>query len=176
MTTRVLRAPLQLIENGYIQYEVPVENELQTYHKINLEDCGLGGCKDKVQFLQQDGCNSNTDLLKYGTFDLVLCSNLLTELYNTTNFLQSLHERVNMGGLVAFTSDYGWDEKHTPKQFVLGGFKVAGENFTSFDGLRSLLQPRFRLIQRMDVPYVLQLSKRRFEHSITDLTIWQRIR
>ena len=72
-------------------------------------------------------------------------------------------------------SPYSWDEAFTEKEEWLGGFRVAGEPFTTFEGLLACLDPNFTPIgEPLNVPFTLRETKRKFQHSFSEVTAWQR--
>lgn len=74
------------------------------------------------------------------------------------------------------TSPYTWLEEHTPKEAWLGGFKRDGENVSTLDGLKAILGQHFKLVQEPQaVPFVIRETKRKFQHSLSDVTIWERV-
>ncbi len=73
-------------------------------------------------------------------------------------------------------SPYTWQPEHTRREAWIGGFKKDGENFTTFDGLQALLGKHFRLFgPPRPVPFVIRETKRKFQHTLSELTIWERI-
>jgi len=58
----------------------------------------------------------------------------------------------------------------------VGGHKKNGENFTTLDGLKEMLKPHFKLVQGpQEVPFVIRETKRKFQHTLSEVTIWERI-
>ena len=50
-----------------------------------------------------------------------------------------------------------------------------GENVTTFDGLKALLAPKFQLLgEPRPVPFVIRETRRKYQHSLSDVTIWER--
>ncbi len=127
-------------EKGYVRYTRVEEGELVSYHEVKLSDLGLEGTQQRVSFQQADACNLK-DL--YTGYDLVLATNLIDRLYSPRKFLTMIHERINPGGLLVIASPYSWDEEFTEKQEWLGGIRVAGEPFTTREGLHECLTPSF---------------------------------
>ncbi|GAL02309.1 conserved domain protein [Photobacterium aphoticum] len=71
-------------------------------------------------------------------------------------------------------SPYTWLEEYTVKQHWLGGIKVNGENFTTLDGLTETLIPHFELIAVKEIPFVIRETKRKFQHTVSEMTIWRK--
>jgi len=73
-------------------------------------------------------------------------------------------------------SPYTWLTEHTPREEWIGGFKRDGENVTTLDGLKSVLGAHFRLIEGpLAVPFVIRETRRKFQHTLSEATIWERI-
>jgi hypothetical protein len=87
-----------------------------------------------------------------------------------------VHERLHPGGILLIASPYTWLEEHTPRASWIGGFKQDGENVTTLDGLKALLAPHFRLMQApQEVPFVIRETRHKFQHSLSEVTLWERI-
>jgi len=108
--------------------------------------------------------------------DLILAANLIDRLYNPALFLSRIHERIHPGGLLVLTSPYTWLTEHTPREAWIGGFKRDGETVTTLDGLQGLLGKYFRRVgEAVDVPFVIRETRRKFQHSVAELTVWERV-
>jgi len=162
-----------LARDGVLRYTLTDEGELVFYRERRLSDLGLDGLSHKLEFLQGDACNLKPI---HTGFDLILAANLIDRLYNPRKFLESVHERLNPGGLLLIASPYTWLEEHTPREEWLGGFKRDGESHTTFDGLKECLAPHFRLLQGpVQVPFVIRETRRKFQHTLSETTVWERI-
>jgi putative 4-mercaptohistidine N1-methyltranferase len=171
-SARFIDLGVQLASQGVIRYTVVDEGELVSYRERRLADMGLEKTSTKVEFFQGDACNLKPHFVNY---DLILAANLIDRLYSPLKFLTSVHERLNLGGLLLIASPYTWLEEHTQRAQWLGGFKKDGENFSTLDGLKQALAPHFRLLQGpLDVPFVIRETRRKFQHSCSELTIWER--
>ena len=74
-------------------------------------------------------------------------------------------------------SPYTWLSEHTKREEWIGAFKKDGENFTTLDGLKAILGAHFRLLHEpQSVPFVIRETKRKFQHTLSDVTIWERVR
>jgi hypothetical protein len=108
-------------------------------------------------------------------YDLILAANLVDRLYDPARWLAGVHERLNPGGLLVITSPYTWLEEFTPRDKWLGGIKVDGENITTLDGLRAALDARFKPVgESRDVPFVIRETARKFQHTVAQMTVWER--
>jgi len=122
--------------------------------------------------LQGDACNLKP---LFSAYDLVLAANLIDRLYNPALFLSTIHQRINAGGILLLASPYTWLEEHTNKEDWVGGFKKDGENYTTMDGLKALLAEHFELkTGPLSVPFVIRETSRKFQHSLSEVTIWER--
>jgi hypothetical protein len=107
---------------------------------------------------------------------LILAANLIDRLYNPAQFLAAVHKRLNLGGVLLRASPYTWLSEHTPREAWLGGFKKDGENFSTLDGLQAILQQHFKLLSApVEVPFVIRETRRKFQHSLSEVSLWQRI-
>ena len=148
------------------------EGELVSYHERRLADFGLAENREKVAFLQADACNLKPI---YTDYDLVFAGNLLDRLYAPARFLRMIHERIRPGGLLVLASPYTWLAEHTEREEWIGGFKRDGENVTTLDGLDEILGERFvRLGEPRDVEFVIRETKRKFQHTVSEVTVWER--
>ncbi len=173
-SARFIQAGVALAEQGVLRYTLVDEGELVSYHECRLADFGLDSVRDRVKFYQGDACNLSANLTG---FDLILAANLVDRLYHPRQWLATVHERLNVGGLLVIASPYTWLEAHTPRAEWLGGFKQAGENFTTLDGLTAALSPHFRLVEPVsDVAFVIRETARKFQHSLAEVSVWQRQR
>ena len=170
-STRFFRLATRMQEEGYLRYAIPDEGELVSYHEVTLAELALDSVRDRVDFAQADACNLPE---KFTGYDLILAANLIDRLYSPRRFLTTIHERLNPGGLLVITSPYTWLEEFTKKEEWLGGYKEAGENVTSLEGLTKALSPRFRMLGKpRDLPFVIRETRRKFQHSIAELTVWE---
>ena len=72
-------------------------------------------------------------------------------------------------------SPYTWLEEHTDKDKWLGGYKEDGENVTTLQGLRRTLEPRFEPVgSPRDIPFVIRETRRKFQHTVAEFTLWRR--
>ena len=171
-TARNFKIAVDMKDKGYTLYALPKEGEIQSFHERRLTDLGLDGVRNKVEFFQADVSNL---IDRYKGYDLILVDNIIDRIYNPVKFLNSVHLRVNLGGLLILSSTNDWQEEHTGRKNWIGGFKEAGENVTTLDGLKHHLEPNFKLITKpKEVPYVIRERERKFQHCVAEITIWER--
>ncbi|MGS2723005.1 5-histidylcysteine sulfoxide synthase [Porticoccus sp. GXU_MW_L64] len=173
-SVRLIEAPTNLQKTGSQRYILQDEGELVSYKEIQLSDFdGYTEVKDRIAFMQGDACNL---VEKYRDYDLVFAGNLLDRLYDPAKFLQQIKERIRPGGLLVLTSPYTWLEEFTPREKWLGGFKAnTGENYDTLEGLQDHLKPEFKLLaEPQDIPFVIRETRRKFQHTLAQLTVWQK--
>ncbi len=171
-SARLIASGVHMAAQGSLRYTLPEEGELVSWHERSLAELGLAGVRGKVDFFQGDACNLK-DI--FGGFDLIVAANLIDRLYAPARFLSAVHERLNPGGILLIASPYTWLEEHTKREEWLGGYKEAGENRTTLAGLKELLAPHFRLMcPPQDVPFVIRETKRKFQHTLSEVTLWER--
>ncbi len=172
-SARFIQVGVRLREQGSFSYTLVEEGELLSYHSARLADLDLAATAGRVQFFQADACNLKP---LYRDYDLVVAANLIDRLYQPRKFLQEIPKRIVSGGILLLSSPYTWLEEHTHREEWLGGFKRNGENFTTLDALRELLAPHFRLLQDpFDQPFVIRETARKYQHSLAQVTLWERL-
>ncbi len=172
-SARFIRIAHQMQQKGNIHYELIEEGEIVSYHEQQLEQLGLGKNRENIEFFQGDATNLKPQFTDY---DLVLAINLIDRLRTPAVFLGDIRHRINLGGLLAIASPYTWLEEFTPKENWLGGMRKDGEPFSTLDGLKEHLGQHFKLVNEpTDVPFVIRDTCRKFQHSFSQLTIWERI-
>ncbi|SOD21097.1 5-histidylcysteine sulfoxide synthase [Nitrosomonas ureae] len=172
-SARFIGQGVQLAQQGVLRYTLTEEGDLVSYKERTLSDLGLDQVKGRVEFYQGDACNLKSIFTGY---DLILAANLIDRLYDPDKLLGSIHTRINTGGMLMIASPYTWLTEHTKKESWVGGFKRDGENFTTLDGLKEILGKNFRLIQGpQSVPFVIRETKRKFQHTLSEVTIWEKI-
>ncbi|MCQ1058063.1 5-histidylcysteine sulfoxide synthase [Photobacterium sp. DNB23_23_1] len=170
-SARFIQQAYSLTEQGEKRYTIKTEGDLVEFKCVTLSDMGYQNIANKIHFVQGDACNLKPQFTQY---DLIYASNLIDRLANPQQFLGTIHQRLNPGGYLVITSPYTWLEEYTDKAHWLGGVKVNGENFTTLDGLTETLFPHFELIAVKEIPFVIRETKRKFQHSLSEMTIWRK--
>ena len=86
-------------------------------------------------------------------------------------------ERLNMDGILVIASPYTWLEEFTRRENWVGGIRKDGEPYTTLDGLKDLLADHFQMIDDpRDVEFVIRETRRKFQHTVSQLTAWKRIK
>lgn len=167
------RLATQMAQQGAVRYARVEEGDLVSYHTRTLQELGLEAYAQRVAFYQGDACNLKPQFTAY---DLVLAANLIDRLYQPRRFLHDIADRINDGGLLIIASPYTWLEAHTPREEWIGGFKKDGENYSTLDGLKEHLSSHFTLVgEPRKVPFVIRETQHKFQHTLSELTIWQRL-
>ncbi len=171
-TARFIRLALELKERGEFAYAMPTEGDLAESRVIRLADLGLAEAANRVEFWQGDAANLKP---QFSGYDLVFAGNLIDRMVHPRAFLETVHERLNEGGLLVLTSPYTWLEEYTARAEWLGGYEKDGRPVATLDGLRAILDRRFRLVDRRDVPFVIRETARKFQHTLAEMTVWERV-
>jgi len=167
-----IRMAIAMQEQGAIRYTCREEGDLVTYREQTRTALGLDAVADKVAFFQADACNLKA---LYTDYDLIFAGNLIDRLYSPRRFLRMIHERIVPGGLLVLTSPYTWLEEFTARDEWLGGWRRDGEPFATREALHELLAPHFRPMgEPEDIPFVIRETARKFQHTIAELTAWER--
>lgn len=171
-SARFIRIGVEMKRRGRIRYTICDEGELESFHEKRLDDLGLTAAADRVSFFQADACNLKD---MYRDYDLVLAANLIDRLYAPKKFLADIAGRIRKGGLLVLASPYSWDEEYTPKEEWIGGIRVAGEPYTTLEGLDDLLSDQFvRIAEPQQVPFVIRETARKHQHTISEVSVWEK--
>lgn len=170
-SARFIQQAYALTEQGEKRYTIRTEGDLQEFKSVSLAKLGYQEEAKKINFVQGDACNLKPIFTDY---DLVFASNLIDRLNDPKHFLSSISQRINSGGYLVLASPYTWLEDYTPKDKWLGGIKVNGENFTTLDGLTETLIGQFELVAVKEIPFIIRETKRKFQHSLSEMTIWRK--
>lgn len=170
-TARFIGFATQMKEEGSIGFTIPIEGEIVEYKNVSLKALNLEKEADKVTFQQADACNLKP---LYHGYDLIFAGNLIDRLYDPKKFLKDISGRLNDGGMFIMTSPYTWLEEFTPKEDWIGGYKKDGENFTTLDGLKEILEKNFKLIDTKDVPFVIPETARKYQHTVAQMSVWEK--
>ena len=153
-----------------LSFNVKKEGDIFEEKSISLKDFNLDEIKEKVSFMQGDACNLK-DI--YNGYDLIFCSNLIDRLYYPQKFLDDVPNRVNDNGLLVLLSPYTWLEEYTPKENWLGGYIKDNKEISTLDTLKDKLDG-FELLDTIDVPFVIKETNRKYQHTISQMSIWKK--
>ena len=171
---RFIAVATRMAEEGKIAYEIPLEGELVAHVERRLSDFDLDDVRQRVKFFPADALSLPQE---FSGYDLIFAGNLIDRLKSPRLFLSTIHQRLVSGGLLILTSPYTWLNEFTPRSEWLGGFTEGGRDFTTLEGLRKSLNPHFRMLGKpRDIPFVIRETARKYQHSIAEMTIWERCR
>lgn len=171
-SARFIRIAFQLQEKGYTRYELCEEGDIVSFHEHSLAEFDLDHVRSKIVFQQADAANLKP---QFSGYDLIFAGNLIDRMVQPARFLTTIHERLNPGGLLILASPYTWLESFTSKECWVGGFRKDGEPFTTLDGLIDILRPHFTMLDTpKDVEFVIRETRRKYQHSLSQLTVWQK--
>lgn len=171
-SARFINLADELIAQGLVRYALTDEGELQSFREIRLDQLGFADAASRVTFWQGDACNLKD---VHRDYDLVVAANLIDRLYDPHKFLADIGQRMVAGGVLVITSPYTWLEEHTPRSQWLGGFKKGGERYSTLDALHELLAQDFvPMGAPRDLPFVIRETARKFQHSVAQVTCWER--
>lgn len=171
---RFIAVAARMAEEGKIAYEIPLEGELTAHVERCLADYDLEAVRQRVRFYSGDALSLPAE---FSGYDLIFAGNLIDRLRSPRLFLSNIHQRLVPGGLLVLTSPYTWLNEFTPRPEWLGGFSEGGRDFTTLDGLKKSLTPHFRMLGApRDIPFVIRETARKYQHSIAEMTVWERCR
>jgi len=171
-SARLIQIPAALQKTGRQRYVVQDEGDLVSAREVSAEKLGLGDALNKVSFMQGDACNLDP---KFTGYDLVFAGNLIDRLYEPAEFLALIGARIRAGGLLVLASPYTWLEEFTPRAKWLGGYKSAqGESVTTLEGLKAALAEHFDFVESRDIPFVLRETRRKFQHTVSEVSVWRK--
>ncbi len=162
------------LQNGEnILFHSNEEGSLSIKKDIKLNHLGYEKIKDKVSFWQGDACNLKSS---FNSYDLIMATNLIDRLYQPRLFLDTVSQRLNQDGILMLTSPYTWQESSTKKEFWLGGYKDEnGNEVKTLDTLKNILSSNFELIHVEDLEFVIKETKRKYQHTVAEVTIWKKL-
>lgn len=171
-SARFIQVAIEMQEQGEIHFQRKIEGDIFSTESKKLSDYSFCDVANRVEFWQGDACNLKAHFKGY---DLILATNLIDRLYEPKLFLESIHERLNKNGILILTSPYTWQESSTKKEFWLGGFKdEKGVEHYTLDGLKSLLSAHFKLVDTQDIPFVIRETARKFQHTVSQMSVWKK--
>jgi len=174
LSLRFVECAKQLKEKGSLEYSLITEGELVTPCKAELARLNLDQQSNKVQFYQEDACNLSN---RHQQYNLIFAGNLLDRLSNPKQFLNSVHSHLVVGGILVMSSPYTLLEEYTPRENWMGGYIETGKVVSVLDGIKEELAPHFVMMNEpIDVPFVIRETRRKFQHTIAELSGWKRIK
>jgi len=170
LTARFTRLAQRIKDDGRIDWEINTEGDLTEHRHIELADLGLSETAARVEFWQGDAGNLKPH---FSGYDLILAANLIDRMRHPADLLRHIHERLNPQGVLVLASPYTWLPEFSDREEWLGGFERDGRQFFGLDGLKAVLLPQFELVQTHDVPFVLRETARKFQHTVSEVSVWR---
>ena len=171
-SVRFVQVGAKLKSDGYVAFSAKEEGTLVKNKKVTIEELGYENLTEKVSFWQGDACNMKAN---FNSYDLIMATNLIDRLYKPLAFLDTIDERLNADGILVITSPYTWQESSTNKEFWLGGFEDEnGAQVKTIDSLKKVLDDKFELIHLQDLEFVIKETKRKYQHTISELSVWKK--
>lgn len=165
-------AAVELQKNGRISYAQNGEGEIKKRKEVSIDDFGFLEAGSKVHFSQGDACALAPEFTQY---DLIMATNLIDRLYQPHLFLRTIHERINEKGILVLTSPYTWKEEYTAKEFWVGGYADEnGNEITTLNALKDMLEDYFELMATEDIPFVIRETPRKFQYTISQMSVWKK--
>ncbi|QOP40668.1 5-histidylcysteine sulfoxide synthase [Sulfurimonas marina] len=172
-SVRFVGVGTKLQEDGKISFQVKQEGEIVEEKTLTIEELGYETLKEKVSFWQGDACNLKP---RFEGYDLILATNLIDRLYNPKLFLEDVPKRLNKDGILIITSPYTWQEESTQKELWLGGYyDEQGKEVSTLESLKQILKDQFELVGVEDLEFVIPETKRKYQHTISEASIWRKI-
>jgi 5-histidylcysteine sulfoxide synthase/putative 4-mercaptohistidine N1-methyltranferase len=167
-SARFIRCAQELKTNGKLKFLLKTEGDRSESREIDIAEMDIEQeQRGRVKFWQADACNLKPI---FTGFDLILAANLIDRLYAPEKFLSEIHERLNEGGVLVLTSPYSWSEDFTVKNDWL-----CSEEKSTLEVLRDILALNFEEIyEPIDVEFVIRESGRKYQHTLSQLTVWQK--
>ena len=106
-----------------------------------------------------------------GVFDVVLAANLICRLPEPRRFLSRLPSLVAPGGQLLLATPFSWLAEYTAEEHWLGG---QGGGDSSFEVLRSILEPHFELQLTKELSLLICEHARKFQYVISLGSRWIR--
>ena len=172
LSNRFIEAANTLQREGEMDYFLRNQGELGSHATASLATHQLANRAERVRFEVADACNLGPE---HEGYDLVFAGNLIDRLQDPGAFLSGVHKLLNDKGVLVISSPYTLLEEFTPRGKWIGGFERHGQPFTVLDGMKDILAPHFDLLgEPVDVPFVIRETARKYQHTIAELTAWQR--
>ncbi|MSQ36770.1 MAG: putative 4-mercaptohistidine N1-methyltransferase [Chloroflexi bacterium] len=163
-----IRAADTIARRGRVAYNAVEDGEVTT---PRIAKAPAGVDRSKVSFEAGNAMDLRADL---GTFDVVICANLLDRLPDPAKFLRRTKQLVKPGGLLVLSSPHSWLARYTPRAKWLSGKKVAGKVVRVYDGQRRVLEPEFRPLRHFDIEFLLRDHARHFQWGVALASVWRR--
>jgi putative 4-mercaptohistidine N1-methyltranferase len=167
-SARFIALARQLQKNGFFPFQTVEEGEIMRARRAIVPK---GIDRGRVRFQRGDAMNLSPGL---GRFDVVVMANLIDRLADPRKCLAQMRQLVKPGGQLILTSPYTWLVEYTPRRRWLGSFLRGGRPVKTFDTLRQILSPHFRLVRRRDLPFLIREHARKYQFGLAEGSVWLR--
>jgi len=155
-----IKAAEQLRTGGKIDFSIRETGNLTSTATASLPQ---GTHPERVSFLQGDAMNLPRGL---GSFERVHAANLICRLPDPRKLLSQLPSLVNTGGHLVLATPCTWLEEYTPADCQPHG--------DTFEWLSAHLADQFSLLQQAEEPFLIRETSRKFQWTVSLVTLWQR--
>lgn len=174
LSARFVDAAATLQKDGAIDFFRRDEGQLGERVTVTTDELDLSRASARVSFTTGDACNLAEE---HRDYDLIFAGNLIDRLEDPAAFLKDIHRRLSANGTLVISSPYTLLEEFTPRANWIGGFELNGQPKTVLDGMREILADHFEeILKPQDVPFVIRETRRKYQHTIAELSAWRRIR
>ncbi len=161
-----IQAARRIQRGGAVPVRYAIEGDRRGQAMVRLPS---GVHPERVRFTQGDAMALPPRL---GRFDLAVLLNLIDRVPDPAACLAALADRLHPGAQLIIASPYTWLTDYTPRERWLGGREAQ----TTFAALSELLAPRFRLLRRRQIPFILREHARKYQWSVAEGTAWQLVK
>ncbi|MEX2476351.1 putative 4-mercaptohistidine N1-methyltransferase [Marinobacter sp.] len=174
LSRRFIDAATTLQKTGEIDYFRRDEGELGERVTVSLEALDLARAAEKISFATGDASQLGSEHVNY---DLIFAGNLIDRLRDPGAFLEGIHRHLAPHGTLVISSPYTLMDEFTPIGNWIGGYQRNGSPCTVYQGMKERLSQHFEEIQPpQDVPFVIRETRRKYQHTIAELSAWRRVR
>ena len=155
-----ISAANRLRTEGSLDYAMLETGQMTRRSTATVPD---GSHPERVRFLQGDAMHLPDDL---GVFDRVHAANLICRLPDPEKLLLRLPELVAPGGHLILATPCTWLDEFTPPDNQ--------PDQDTFDWLQNHLSSAFELISRHDEPFLIRETARKYQWTVSLVTLWKR--
>ena len=159
-SSNFIAAAKHLAEDGELHYAVKETGRTESQAVARPP---AGSYPGRCQFIQGDAMNLPTDL---GIFDRVHAANLICRLPEPEKLLVKLAGLVKPGGHLVLATPCTWLDEFTPPDCQPDG--------DTFDWLRAQLEKNFSLETRVDEPFLIRETARKYQWTVSLVSVWRR--
>ncbi len=142
--------------------EVKVSEEASVFKSVSLE-LPASARSEKVFFEQGDAHDLRNDL---GNFDLVHAANLLCRLHSPEKLVAQFANLVRPGGQLVLATPCTWLEEYTPLENWPKG--------ETLEWLSSQLAAHFDFVSKVNEPFLIRETRRKYQWTVSLVTVWER--